>query len=139
MPEVIFLATEEELVELEDGGKPTDHYICLNTQGFDQDIRLQLYALTMNVFRDEAAALEELTINLTDDGPWVYQLAPAMIERWASMEEDEVEQLCGYWAETNEAEERNLDSEELGEYLFLLVHFSKNARQEDSNIYLFVP
>ncbi len=139
MPEIIFLAEAEELSELEDGGNPTDHFICMNSQGLDQDLRLQLYALTMNVFRDEAASLEELTVSLTDDGPWVYQISPQLVDKWAYLEEDEVEDICRYWSQTIEAEERLLDSEELTEYLFLLVHFSKNALQDESNLYLFVP
>ena len=82
--------------------------------------------------------LEPVVRPLTDDGPFIHQLDSLLAEQLANKDENDIEEIINYWVECEAIEELELDSEDLSDFLFQLVHFCKTASQEeDLHVYLY--
>ena len=138
MPEIFLIAAQDRIDELEADENPADVFPCMNSSGIHVEARAQLYALVTQVFLDDALELEPLVRELTEDGPNIHQLDQALVENLADKDEDDIEELVRYWVECEAIEELELDSDDLNEFLFQMVHFCKTASQSEGlGIYIY--
>ena len=104
------------------------------SEGIHAELRTGLYAMLLGIFYDEAESLEQLVLEFTQEGPWVFKLDVTITDRLAEVEEDEVEQLAAAWAETGDMSSLGMEDsdlrEVLGRFLFNLVHFCMLIQQE---------
>ena len=136
MSQIIFLASADSVASLEADENPSLAYPCMSTQQFHRDARAQLYALVTGVFLDEASEMEALDQILADDGPFIYQLTDPLKNALAALGEDQTEQLSCAWASCEDIETMGLQSTDLHDFMFQLIHFCQVASNDDLGIYI---
>jgi hypothetical protein len=134
MPDIMLLGVEEQVLSLEIDENPADNFPCMPSEGIDSEMRVLLYALLMGVFFDEAQSMEQLVLEYTHEGPWVFKLDFTITERLAEVEEDDIDDIALNWSLTGEMSALNMEPSDLQEvlarFLFNLVHFCMLVRQE---------
>ena len=100
MPEIMLLGIEEQVLELEYDENPANTFPCMPCEGVHTEMRTQLYAQLLGVFYDEAESLEQLVLELGPEGPYVFKLDVTITERLADVEEDDIDSIVQYWAES---------------------------------------
>lgn len=132
------IGSADRIDELEPDENPVDVFPCMNSQGVHAEARAQLYTLVMHSFLDAAMELEPIIKPLTEDGPYIHELDPRLLEELASKDENDIEDLVVLWLECEPIEELGLDQEDLNEFLFQLVHFCQTAKQEEElSVYIY--
>lgn len=132
------LGSRDRIDELEADENPADVFPCMSVHSIHAEARAQLYTLVMHSFLDDAMELEPLIRPLGDEGPNIYQLEASLMDKLADKDEKDIEDLVTLWIECEPIEELELDSEDLSEFLFQLVHFCQTARQgEELGIYIY--
>lgn len=138
MAEIFMIGSEEGIKEMEADENPADLFPCMNTQGIHAEARALLYTLVTRSFLDDAMQLEPLVRQLSEEGPNIYLLDSSLAIQLAGKDENDIEELVNQWLECEPVEELDLDSEDLIDFLFQLVHFCKTAIQgEDLGVYLY--
>ncbi len=137
MPQIIFLASINGVESLEIRDNPAQSYPCMSTLQIHHEARAQLYALVTGEFFDEAREMETLERALQDDGPFIYRLTDRLKESLARLEEDQVEQLCSFWVECEEIELLDIESNELHDFMFQLIHFCQTACNDNLEIFIY--
>ena len=137
MHQIIFVAAPESVESMELDENPSDFFPCMSSQQFHRGARAQLYALTTGVFLDEALEMEYLDQSLSDDGPHIYKLSSPLQENLACLDEDRVEKLAILWIECEEIEQLDLESNDLHDFLFQLIHFCQTATNDNLGIYIY--
>jgi hypothetical protein len=127
---LIFLGSDERVEELELDEDPTHLFQCMPASQFDREARAQLYSLVTNSFLEDAAALEVITRSLDDEGPWIYRLDRALLERLASLDEDEIGKFAELWFECEQLEALEPELDDLHEFMYQLVSFCQAACNE---------
>ncbi len=134
MPDIMLLGVEEQVLGLEIDENPADNFPCMPCEGVHSEMRTQLYAFLMDIFFDQAESMEQLVLEYSPEGPWVFKLGYTITQRMAEIEEDDIENIALNWAETGEMSELGLEpsdlQEVLGRFLFNLVHFCMLVRQQ---------
>lgn len=131
MPELIFLASQERVEDLEIDEDPVHTFPCIHSRGFHDEARAQLYALVTGRFFDEAMELEILDRTLSDEGPTIYAFDRELVSRLAALEQDQVTDFVDLWSECAEIETMGADTDDLSEFVFLLVNLCQAAVNED--------
>ena len=132
------ISSEDGIEELEADENPADAFPCMNTHGIHAEARAQLYTLVTRSFLDDAMLLEPLVRQLAEDGPNIHQLDSSLATLLANKDENDIEELVRHWVECEVIEELELDSEDLSDFLFQLIHFCKTAIQgEGLGVYLY--
>ncbi len=132
------IGSEDGIEALEADENPADVFPCMNAQGIHAEARAQLYTLVNRSFLDDAMLLEPLVRQLAEDGPNIHQLDSSLTTQLANRDENDIEELISHWVECEAIEELGLDSEDLSDFLFQLIHFCKTATQgEGLGIYLY--
>ncbi len=132
------IGSSERIVELEIDENPVDVFPCMNSFGIHEEARAQLYTIVMDLFLDDAMELEPVVRPMTEDGPFIHQMDNDLVETLASKNEDDIEALVAHWVDCVAVEELALDSEDLSDFLFQLVHFCQTARQdEELGVYIY--
>ena len=138
MAEIFMIGSEDGIEELEADENPADVFPCMNAHGIHAEARAQLYTLVTRLFLDDAMLLEPLVRQLAEDGPTIHQLDSSLATQLANKDENDIEELVSRWVECEAIEELELDSEDLSDFLFQLVHFCKTVTQgEGLGIYLY--
>lgn len=138
MPELIFLASPERVEDLEIDEDPAHVFPCIHSRGFNDEARAQLYALVTGQFFDEAMELEILSRALTDEGPTVYELDRALVSHLAVLEQDQITDYVALWSECAEIETMGADTDDLSEFVYLLVNLCQAAvNEEDLGVYVY--
>jgi hypothetical protein len=134
MPDIMLLGVEEQVLALEIDENPANNFPCMPCEGVHSELRTQLYAQLMSIFFDEAESMEQLVLEYSSDGPWVFKLDYTITERLAEVEEDDIEHIVSLWSQSGEISELSLEPGDLNEvlsrFLFNLVHFCMLVRQE---------
>ncbi len=132
------IGSRERIDELESDENPADVFPCMYAQGIHAEARAQLYTLVMQSFLNDAMELEPLIRPLGDAGPNIHQLEVSLMHKLASKDENDIEELVRHWIECEPVEALELDSEDLNDFLFQLVHFCQTARQgEELGVYIY--
>lgn len=130
----MLLGVEEQVLALEIDENPANNFPCMPCEGVHSELRTQLYAQLMSIFFDEAESMEQLVLEYSSDGPWVFKLDYTITERLAEVEEDDIEHIVSLWSQSGEISELSLEPGDLNEvlsrFLFNLVHFCMLVRQE---------
>lgn len=130
----MLLGVEEQVLGLEIDENPADNFPVMPCEGVHSEMRTQLYAFLMDIFYDQAESMEQLVLEYSPEGPWVFKLDYTITERLAEIEEDDIEPIALNWAETGEMSELGLEASDLQEvlarFLFNLVHFCMLVRQQ---------
>jgi len=138
MPDLFMLGSRERIDELESDENPADVFPCMNAMGIHFEARAQLYTVVMQCFLDEAIGLEPLIRSLGGAGPNILQLEPSLMDKLAGKDENDIEELVSHWVECEAIEDLELDSEDLNDFLFQLVHFCQTARQDgELGVYIY--
>lgn len=138
MAEIFMIGSEEGIEALEVDENPADVFPCMNAFGIHAEARAQLYTLVTRSFLDEATLLEPLVRQLSEDGPNIYRLDPSLTRQLANNDEKDIEELVTLWIECEPVEGLDLDSEDLLEFLFQLIHFCQTVIQgEGLGVYLY--
>ncbi len=138
MAEIFMIGSEDGIEELEADENPADVFPCMNTHGIHAEARAQLYTLVTRSFLDDAMLLEPLVRQLAEDGPNIHQLDSSLATLLANKDENDIEELVRHWLECEAIEELEVDSEDLSDFLFQLIHFCKTATQgEGLGVYLY--
>ncbi len=130
MHQIIFVGAIELVQEMEPDDSPADNFPCMASPFF-RDARAQLYALLTGCFFDDALALEELCHQLTEDGPFIYQLDPGMQDQLSRLEEDDIIQIASQWQACEEVESLDMETSDIAEFLFQFVHFCYTANADE--------
>ncbi len=134
MPDIMLLAVEEQVLQLELDENPADNFPCMPCEGVYAELRKLLYAQLLGIFFDEAETLEQLVLDYGPDGPWVFKLEVTIAERLADIEEDDIDDIVTHWAEAGDMSALDLSEADLHDtlssFLFNLVHFCMLIRQE---------
>lgn len=134
MPDIMMMAVEEQVLELELDDNPADSFPCMPCEGIYSELRKLLYAQLLNIFFDEAESLEQLVLDFGSDGPWVYKLDVTIADRLADIEEDDIDAIVRDWSESGEMADLDLSDADLQDtlatFLYNLVHFCMLVRQE---------
>lgn len=131
MPELIFLGGAEPVQELEFDEDPVHIFPCMHTRGLHIEARAQLYALVSGSFFDEALEMESLHRSLTEEGPTIHQLDPALVRKLGALDEQDIGEVVSLWGESREVEAIEMDTDDLLEYVYLLVNLCQAAANED--------
>ena len=132
------ICSEDGVEALEADENPADAFPCMNAHGIHAEARAQLYTLVTRSFLDDAMLLEPLVRQLAEDGPNIYQLDSSLATQLAEKDENDIEELVSHWVGCEAIEELELDSEDLSDFLFQLVHFCKTTTQgEGLGVYLY--
>jgi hypothetical protein len=130
----MLLGVEEQVLGLEIDENPADNFPCMPCEGVHTEMRAQLYALLMDIYYDQAESMEQLVLEYSPEGPWVFKLGYTIAEHLAEIEEDDIETIALNWAESGEMSELGLEAsdlqEVLGRFLYNLVHFCMLVRQQ---------
>ena len=81
--------------------------------------------------------MELLDREISDEGPYLYRLDNTLMETLADLEEDQVESFAALWLECEEIEALNLETNDLLDFMFLLVHFCQTACNDDLGVYIY--
>lgn len=134
MPDIMLLAVEEQVLELELDENPANNFPCMPCEGIYPELRKLLYAQLLDIFFDEAETLEQLVLDFGPDGPWVFKLDVTITGRLADIEEDDIDVIARAWSEAGDMAELDLTDSDLQEvlssFLYNLVHFCMLVRQE---------
>ena len=130
MTDMFVLGSEERVVEFEPDENPADSFVTLHCGPVDIESRAQLYALTMGLLFDDAMGVEILERQVTEEGPFFYELEAAAIDTIADLEEEEIEQIAITWGQTETMESLNLEDQDLVEFLFNLVNLCQATNDE---------
>ncbi len=134
MPDLMLLAVEEQVLKLAPDENPSDAFPSLPCEGVHEELRTLLYAQLLGIFYDEAESLEELTLELSPYGPYLFKLHVTIVERLAELAEDDIDNITALWAESADISSLNLDTEDLEEllsrFIYNLMHFCILTRQE---------
>ena len=132
------IGSRERIDEIEPDENPADVFPCMNAMGIHTEARAQLYTVVMHCFLDEATGLEPLIRSLGVAGPNILQLELSLMNKLAGKDENDIEELVRHWIECEAVEELELDSEDLNDFLFQLVHFCQTAKQgEELGVYIY--
>ena len=131
------IALRERIDELEPDENPANVFPCMNAMGIHSEARAQLYMVVMQCFLDEAIGFEPLIHSLGASGPNILQLELPLMDKLAGKDENDIEELVSHWIECEAVEELELDSEDLNDFLFQLVHFCQTAKQGDLGVYIY--
>ena len=131
------IALRERIDELEPDENPADVFPCMNAMGIHIEARAQLYTVVMQCFLDEAMGFESLIHSLGMSGPNILQLELPLMDKLAGKDENDIEELVSHWIECEAVEELELDSEDLNDFLFQLVHFCQTAKQGELGVYIY--
>ena len=131
------IASRERIDELEPDENPADVFPCMNAMGIHTEARAQLYTVVMQCFLDVAMGFEPLIQSLGASGPNILQLELPLMDKLAGKDENDIEELVSHWIECEVVEELELDSEDLNDFLFQLVHFCQTAKQGDLGVYIY--
>ena len=137
MSQIIFIASSESIATLEDDENPAQAYPCMSSQQFHREARAQLYTLVTGEFLHEASQMETLHRAFDDDGPYIYQLKPRLRQALARVEEDHIEPICLTWMQCEDIEVMDLESSDLHDFMFQLVHFCQTAGSDDLGVYIY--
>jgi len=139
VPEIFLIGAYERIVELEADENPADVFPCMSAATIHAEARAQLYSLLTHTFLEDAMQLEPLVRELSEDGPNIHQLEPSLVEQLSVKDENDIEELVAHWVECEAIEKLELDTDDLNEFLFQLVHFCQTAYQgEDLGVYIHV-
>ncbi len=134
MPDLIMIAAEEKLLELELDENPVESFPCMPCLAIHKQARTQLYAYLTGQFFDDAQAMEVLIKELDAYGPFIYQLDDDLVTRIAETEEDDVPDIVEWWAGAAEMDTLGIYDEDLVEllstFLYNLIHFCLSVRLE---------
>ncbi|HIE87648.1 MAG TPA: hypothetical protein EYP91_12570 [Gammaproteobacteria bacterium] len=97
MPDIMLLGVEKQVLSLEIDENPADNFPCMPSEGIDSEMRVLLYALLMGIFFDEAQSMEQLVLEYSPEGPWVFKLDFTITERLAEVEEDDIDGIALNW------------------------------------------
>jgi hypothetical protein len=131
------IALRERIDELEPDENPADVFPCMNAMGIHTEARAQLYTVVMQCFLDEAMGFEPIIHSLGMSGPNILQLELPLMDKLAGKDENDIEELVSHWIECEAVEELELDSEDLNDFLFQLVHFCQTAKQGELGVYIY--
>jgi hypothetical protein len=106
-------------------------------QGVHLDARAQLYSLIAGVFLDKALAMEEPLDEFSTTESWISKLPDSLVEKIATLEEEDILQVLEYWQQCEEVEGLDLDKDDLLEYLFALVSLCQAAVDENACVYTY--
>jgi hypothetical protein len=137
MHQIFFIGDPEDVAELEPDENPANGFPCMSSQQFHRDARAQLYALVCGGFVADALEMELLDREISDEGPYLYRLENTLMETLANLEEDQVESFAALWLECEEIEAMNLETNDLFDFMFLLVHFCRTACSDDLGVYIY--
>ncbi len=137
MARLLFYADPSELEQMDLEGPPSESFVCMLGQGIHLDARAQLYSLIAGVFLDEAMAMEEPIDELATPDSWISQLPGLLVEKIASLEEEDILQVLEYWQQCEEVEDLDLEKDDLLEYLFALVSLCQAASDENAGVYTY--
>jgi hypothetical protein len=136
--QIIFVGTAERVDDMELDENPADAFPCMSSQQFHRDARAQLYSLVTGLFFDEAHELEVRYRTLEDDGPYIYQLDESLATKLARLDDDLIGEYAELWQECNEIEALDLTSNDLLEFMYLLVHFCQTvANDEELAVFIY--
>ena len=134
MPEIMLLAIEDQVLELEPDENPANHFPCMPCEGVHAEMRAQLYAQLLGVFYDEAESLEQLVLEFGPYGPYVFKLDVTIAGRLADIADEEIEQITSIWSESADLSDLNLQDDDLQDvlsrFIYNLAHFCMLTRQE---------
>lgn len=138
MHQILFVASSDSVQELEIDENPAESYPCMSSQQFHREARGQLYSLVTGAFLDEALDMEILFHSLTDEGPFIYQLAPTTREQLARLDEDGIGEVAEQWLECEELEHLDHDVNDLYDFIYQLAHFCHVATAgEDLDLFIY--
>ena len=131
MAQLLFIAVESELAYLQADDNPIDSFTCMKGLGIDLEMRAQLYSLITGTFLDDCLSLEDEVKQFSAEGPWIARLPRALTQQIANLEEDELTEVVENWSECSDVEAADLTTEELSDYLSMLINLCHNATQEE--------
>ena len=137
MHQIFFIGHADDLAELEPDENPADAFTCMSSLQFHRDARAQLYALVTGSFVFDAMDMEILDREISVDGPYLYRLDEGLMGRLADLEEDQVEAYAELWMECEDIEVLRLETDDLLDFMFLLVHFCQTACNDDLGVYIY--
>lgn len=138
MEQLLFLAAEGELDQLQLDDNPKDGFICMNGLGIDFEMRALLYSLISDDFLDDCLLLEEPLRPQSEEGPSITRLPRALTQQIAALTDDELADVVVNWSECSDLESTDLCQDDLSEYLYTLTNLCHNAMQEaDLHIYTY--
>ena len=137
MHQIIFVASADSIASMEIDENPAQSYPCMSSQQFHRDARAQLYALVTGEFLLEASEMEYLDQTFSDEGPYIYTLTKNLLTALARLDEDAVESLSIAWMQCEEIEALDLESNDLHDFMFQLVHFCQIAFNDDLGLYIY--
>lgn len=138
MHQLIFVAAPDQITELELDENPATSFPVMSSQEFHRGARAQLYSLVTGCFLDEAEGLEILFRSLTDEGPYIYQLAGNAMHALSRLDEDALGEFAEMWLETEEIEAIDRDVNDLYDFLYQFAHLCHVAAQdEDLGIFIY--
>jgi hypothetical protein len=135
--QIIFLASASSIETMEADENPANAYPCMSTQGIHRDARAQLYAQVTGEFLDVAGQMELLDRIFSDEGPYIYLLDSRLKGSLARLDEDHVEDLVQSWMQCQEIEELDLDTTDLQDFMFQLIHFCQTGCNDDLGVYIY--
>ena len=137
MHQIIFVASADSIVDMEPDENPSESYPCMSSQQFHRGARAQLYALVTGEFLQEASEMEYLDLSFSDEGPCIYQLSAKLKDTLARLDEDNVEEIAVLWLQCEEIEALDLETNDLHDFMFQLVHFCQIAYNDDLGVYIY--
>jgi len=84
------------------------------------------------------AALQELdsTVSASDDGPWVSELPPSLLERVIALTPAELQKAAAAWGATEEFTLDRIGPAEAREFLTALASLGQQARNQGASVFL---
>lgn len=138
MEQLLFLAAEGELDQLQVDDNPKDAFTCMNGLGIDSEMRAQLYSLISGDFLDDCLLLEEPLQPQSEEGASITRLPRTLTQQIAALTDDELADVVVNWSECSDLEATDLCQDDLSEYLYVLTNLCQNAMLEvDLSIYTY--
>lgn len=136
--DIIFLAEPDELDYLDASANPKDSFVCMDCQDIHVNLRAQIYASLMGTLFDEGLALEEYVGSLTDAGPTLSAISESLVDRLASLDEDQIEAYARELIDYDLIASADMSEGDLGAFLFPLVNLARTSVQETgTRLYVF--
>jgi hypothetical protein len=134
----VFVATESEARALQPGEEPLAKHAGADLKGVEVVKLEQLLRLVQDREFDPEMERFPMIAELSDQGPWIVQFAPALAEFLADLDEEQAARWGERWAQIEEFELDGFTPADVTSVLRDLVHVSRQARDAGKPMFVWM-
>jgi len=134
----IFIATEAEAKALRPEDQPLSKYPGADIKGVDEVKLEHLLSMVESRRFDPKSKGFPLVAALSDEGPWILRISPALEQFFAGLDEKQIVSWGEKWAQIEEFKLDRFKQDEVAEVVRVLARLSREARHAKKALFLWM-